>query len=521
MKLDSDTLQKLKNTFASLDAEIMLLVKGKADDVKYNDMVEFAEDFTSASDSMMLRTEDTPTEENAPKLEIWRNGQPVGVTFVGVPGDRELESLVCAIQNAVGQGYNLPDEAMQTRIEAITGPVKIFTFVTLSCAICPDVVQALNLISLLNPQISNTVVDAEAAPEFAKSFNVSGVPVVYADGELLNIGQASLAELVGKLEDQFGTTAKNGVEDNVPLGFDALIAGGGPAGVSAAIYLARKGMKVAVVAGRIGGQVKDTTEIANLISIDVTTGSALADDLRKDLDAYDIAVFDHRRIVKADLRSDRKRLTVDSGEIFEAPQVIIATGASWRKLNVPGEEDYLGKGVAFCTHCDGPFYRGKRVAVVGGGNSGVEAAIDLAALATHVDLFEFTDTLNADEVLQKKLATFANVDIHLSTALTQVKGDGKKLTAVVARTRSTGGTKEYAVDGIFVQIGLTPNTQEFEGQVALNERGEVITDALGRTSVNNVYAAGDVTDAPYKQIVIAIGAGATAALTASAARLHQ
>lgn len=514
MKLDNDILQQLKTIFANLTADIMLVVKGKADEEKYKEMKEFAEDFASVSSSMQVRTEDTPTEEGAPLLEIWRDGQPVGVTFVGVPGGHEFSSLILAVLNAVGQGKNLPEQSMQNRIEAVTGPVKIFTFVSLSCSICPDVVQALNVIALLNPQISNTVVDGGVAPEFVKEFNVNGVPTVYANGELLNVGQATLGELVGKLEKQFGTTADNGVEDNVPLGFDALIAGGGPAGAAAAIYLARKGMKVALVAGRIGGQVKDTSEIENLISVPVTTGTALASDLRRHLDAYEIAVFDNRRIVKADLRGDVKRITADSGEIFEAPQAIIATGASWRKLNVPGEEDYLGKGVAFCTHCDGPFYRGKRVAVVGGGNSGIEAAIDLAGLATHVDVFEFMDTLKADEVLQKKLATFDNVDIHLSTAITEVKGDGKNVTSVMAKDRTTGDVKEYDVNGVFVQIGLTPNSQEFEGELALNKRGEIVTDGLGRTSVKNVYAAGDVADTPYKQIVIAMGGGATAALTA-------
>ncbi|MDE6009814.1 MAG: FAD-dependent oxidoreductase, partial [Muribaculaceae bacterium] len=229
---------------------------------------------------------------------------------------------------------------------------------------------------------------------------------------------------------------------------------------------------------------------------------------------YEIAVFDNRRIVKADVKGEIKRLTADSGEVFEAPQLIVATGASWRKLNVPGEADYLGKGVAFCTHCDGPFYRGRRVAVIGGGNSGIEAAIDLAGICTHVDVFEFLDTLKADEVLRKKLATFDNVDIHLSTAVTEVKGDGRNVTGIVAKDRTTGEVTEYPVNGVFVQIGLTPNAQEFEGQLAMNGRGEIEVDSLGRTSVKNVYAAGDVTDSAYKQIVIAMGSGATAALTA-------
>lgn len=513
-KLDKDILDQLKSIFANLDQSILLLVQGSPADPNRKEMEEFVTDFASSSPSFQVKIEDFPTEEECPVLSIWRNGIPTGIQFAGVPGGHEFSSLILAILNAVGQGKNIPDANTQKRIEAITGPVDIMTFVSLTCSICPDVVQALNLITLLNPQISNKVIDGGVAPELVKEYNINGVPTVYANGELLNVGQATLGELISKLEEMFGSTMKNGVEDNTPLGFDAVIIGGGPAGASSAIYLARKGMKVAVVAGRIGGQVKDTNEIENLISVPSVTGTALAKDLREHMDGYDIAIFDNRRIVKAELTGEVKKLTADSGEVFEAPQVIIATGAAWRKLGIPGEADYLGKGVAFCTHCDGPFYRGKRVAVVGGGNSGVEAAIDLAGLATHVDLFEFLDTLKADEVLQKKLATFDNVTIHLNTALTEIKGNGKNITGVIAKDRATGESKEYPVDGVFVQIGLTPNSQDFEGEVAMNNRKEIMVDSLGRTSVANVYAAGDVTDSAYKQIVIAMGSGAVAALTA-------
>lgn len=512
--LDKEIIDQLKGIFANLDTSILLLVQGSPEDPHRKEMEEFATDFASSSPAFQVKVEDFPTEEEAPVLAIWRDGVPTGVQFAGIPGGHEFSSLILAVLNAAGQGKNLPDATTQKRIEAITGPVEIMSFVSLTCSICPDVVQALNAIALLNPQISNTVIDGGVAPEMVKEYNINGVPTIYANGELLNVGQATMGELVDKLEQMFGSTLDSGVEDNTPLGFDAIIAGGGPAGAAAAIYLARKGMKVAVVAGRIGGQVKDTNEIENLISVPSTTGTALANDLRRHLDGYQIAIFDNRRIVKADLKGDSKRLTADSGEVFEAPQVIIATGASWRKLNVPGEADYLGKGVAFCTHCDGPFYRGKRVAVVGGGNSGIEAAIDLAGLCTHVDVFEFLDTLKADEVLQKKLATFDNVTIHLSTSITEVKGDGRNVTAVVAKDRTTGETKEYPVSGVFVQIGLIPNSQDFEGQLAMNKRGEIMVDNLGRTSVKGVYAAGDVTDSAYKQIVIAMGSGATAALTA-------
>lgn len=512
-KLDKATIDQLKSIFANLNTPIMLLVKGAADSGKRKDMEDFIGDFVSASDQLSMKVEDNPTPEDAPVVEIWRDAEPTGVSFCGIPGGHEFSSLILAVLNAAGLGKNLPDETLSNRIRSITGPVDILSFVSLTCSICPDVVQALNVITLLNSQINNMVVDGGVAPQMVKDYNINGVPTIYAGGELFSVGQASLGELVGKLEEKYGTTKDNGVEDNVALGFDSIVAGGGPAGVTAAVYLARKGMKVAVLAGRIGGQVKDTGDIENLISVPLTTGTAFASELRSLLESNGIAVFDNRKITGAYLKGFPKRLVTDSGENFEAPSVIIATGASWRRLGVPGEEDYIGKGVAFCTHCDGPFYAGKRVAVVGGGNSGIEAAIDLAGICTHVDIFEFLDSLKADEVLQKKLATLDNVTVHLSSALTEVKGDGRNVTSVEVKDRNTAEVTDYPVSGVFVQIGLLPNSGVFAEEVPLNKRGEIETDSTGRTTVTGVYAAGDVTDVPYKQIVIAQGEGAKAALS--------
>ncbi|MBD5371246.1 MAG: alkyl hydroperoxide reductase subunit F [Bacteroides sp.] len=518
--IDNDILNQLKTYFANLTQQIMLVVQGSPDNPKRKDMEEFVRDFAAASDSLSVKVEDAPTMEDAPMLSIWRDGQPTGIEFVGIPGGHEFSSLILAVLNASGLGKNLPDEAMQRRIAAIAGPVDIFTFVSLTCSICPDVVQALDIIALLNPTVTNRVIDGAAAPQTAKDYNVNGVPVVYANGEMLNVGQASLGELVTKLEQKFGKTDDAGVADGAPLGFDALVAGGGPAGAAAAVYMARKGLKVGVVAGRIGGQVKDTTDIENLISVPLTTGTALAADLRSLMDSYGIALFDGRRISSVELQGFPKRLKADSGETFEAPAVVIATGASWRRLNVPGEEEYIGRGVAFCTHCDGPFFAGKRVAVVGGGNSGIEAAIDLAAICSHVDVFEFLDTLKADEVLQKKLATFDNVDIHLSSAVKEIKGNGKNVTSVEVTDRVSGRTNSYDVSGVFVQIGLTPNSKVFADQLEVNRAGEIVKDSTCRTALPGVYAAGDVTDVPYKQIVIAMGEGAKAALSATDDRMR-
>lgn len=513
--LDKDIINQLKGIFANIQDSFTFVVSGESSRKYTQEMLEFARDFASSSPAFEVKSEDKPTDENAPLLSLWRDGNPTRVAFCGIPNGHEFTSLILAILNAAGQGKNLPDETLRRRIEALQGPVDLTTFVSLTCTNCPEVVQALNIISLINPAYSNTMVDGGVAPEMVKEYGIQSVPTVYANGELLSVGRADLGELVGKLEEKFGKSSTPGdTQTTIPLGFDAIVAGGGPAGAAAAIYLARKGLKTAVVAGRIGGQVKDTMDIENLISVPLTTGPTLAADIRKHLESYDISILDNRKISAVDFSGDEKRILTDSGETFLAPAVIIATGASWRRLSVPGEEDYIGKGVAFCTHCDGPFYTGKRVAVVGGGNSGIEAAIDLAGLATHVDVFEFLDTLKADEVLQKRLSEFDNVDIHLSSAVTEVIGDGRKVTAIKVKDRNTEEEKQYDLDGVFVQIGLTPNSKEFADAVALNKHGEIETDRNGRTSVKGVYACGDVADTPYKQIVIAMGSGATAALSA-------
>lgn len=512
--LEKDILDQLKSIFSTLETSVTLVVTGVSSRKETQDMLEFANDFASASDALSVKSEDAPTEENAPLLRLWRDGNPTGVAFCGIPNGHEFSSLILAVLNAAGQGRNLPDAGMRRRIEQLQGPAEIFNFVSLTCTNCPDVVQALNVVALLNPRFSNTMIDGGVAPEMVKSYNVQSVPTVYANGRLLSVGRTDLGELVSKLEEAFGSSPAPGLDDQSPLGYDAIVAGGGPAGAAAAIYMARKGLRTAVVAGRIGGQVSDTTAIENLISVPLTTGTRLAGDIRTHLQRYDIDIFDNRKITSVQLEGFPKRVTVEGGESFEAPALVIATGASWRRLNVPGEADYIGRGVAFCTHCDGPFFAGKDVAVVGGGNSGIEAAIDLAAICRKVDVFEFLDVLKADEVLQKKLATLDNVTVHLSSALTEVTGDGKGVTGIKVQDRVSGEVKDYEVQGVFVQIGLTPNSAPFSEQVAVNKRGEIETDLECRTKIAGVYAAGDVTDVPYKQIVIAMGEGAKAALSA-------
>ena len=512
--LDQDIITQLKGIFANLQGQYEFVVNGLKDRTETKNMEEFVRDFASSSQALEVRVVDTPTEENAPVLELWKDGNPTGVSFCGIPNGHEFTSLILAVLNAAGQGKNLPDDALRRRIEHLQGPVKLQTFVSLTCTNCPDVVQALNIVALINPAFSNTTIDGAVTPEMVKAYNIQSVPTVYANGELLHVGRSDLGELVGKLEQKFGSAAEPGAVDGTARGFDAIVVGGGPAGAAAAIYLARKGLQTAVVAGRIGGQVKDTTDIENLISVPLTTGTALAADLRKHLEQYDITILDNRKVKECNLDGFPKSIITDGNETFEVPIVVVATGASWRRLGIPGEEEYIGRGVAFCTHCDAPFYAGKRVAVVGGGNSGIEAAIDLAGIASHVDVFEFLDGLKADEVLQKKLATFDNVEVHLSSAVSEVEGNGSKVTGIKVTDRKTDKVDHYDVEGVFVQTGLSANSAPFSGQLKTNRVGEIITDRLGRTEITGVYAAGDVTDIAYKQIVIAMGEGAKAALSA-------
>lgn len=511
--LEKEIIDQLKSIFSPLETSVTLVVTGVSSRKETQEMLEFARDFASASPAINVEAEDSPTEENAPVMQLWVNGDPKGVSFCGIPNGHEFTTLILAVLNASGLGKNLPDEGLRRRIGNLQGPADILTFVSLTCTNCPDVAQALNVVALINPRFRNTVVDGGVVPEMVKSYNIQSVPTVYANGELLHVGRSDLGELVGKLEKKFGTSADGGLVDNTPLGFDSIVVGGGPAGAAAAIYLARKGLKTAVVAGRVGGQVGDTTDIENLISVPKTTGTKLASDLRAHMQEYDIKIFDNRKVTSVSLDGAIKRLTAEGGESFEAPGVVIATGASWRKLNIRGEEDYIGHGVAFCTHCDAPFFAGKSVAVVGGGNSGIEAAIDLAAICSHVDVFEFLPELKADKVLQEKLATFGNVDIHLSSTLTEIKGDGNKVTGIMVKDLKTEVVKEYPLDGVFIQIGLTPNSGIFAESVPVNKRGEIEVDKDCRTNISGVYAAGDVTDVAYKQIVIAMGEGAKAALS--------
>ena len=512
--LDTSILQQVTEIFRNLEADYTFRISLSPLREEASGLIEFLNDF--ATTSPRLSVEKHEAEGDALSFTLLKNGEETGITFRGIPNGHEFTSLLLAVLNADGKGKNLPDEGITRRIRALKGDIRLQTYVSLTCTNCPDVVQTLNIFALLNPCIHHEMVDGALFQAEVDAKGVQAVPSVFANGNLLHVGRGSLGELLEKLEAVFPSTSEAENNENAPFhrSFDVLVLGGGPSGASAAIYSARKGLKVAMVAERIGGQVKETVGIENLISVPYTTGQQLADNLRTHLTHYPIELFENRRIESTSLQGKEKQVVVKGGETFSAPAVIIATGAGWRRLNVPGEAEYIGRGVAFCPHCDGPFYAGKEVAVVGGGNSGIEAAIDLAGICKKVTVIEFMDSLKADQVLQDKARSLSNVEIFTSTQTMEVVGNGEKVTSLRLKNRQTDEEHNLALDGVFVQIGLSANSQPFKEELEMTRIGEIVIDAHCRTNVPGVYAAGDVSSVPYKQIIIAMGEGAKAALSA-------
>lgn len=505
---DNSLREQVKAIFANLESEYSFEINASKEHESYSELVELLEDVVSCSDRLSLKVSDG----DAISFSLLKDGEKTGVVFRGVPNGHEFSSLLLAVLNSDGKGKNLPDEFTTKRVLALKGEIKLTTYVSLTCTNCPDVVQALNQMAIINPNISHEMVDGSLYPEEAKSFNIQAVPAVYADGELIHVGRGEFGQLLSKLELKYGAEDVVGV--NEPKLFDVVVIGAGPAGASAAIYSARKGLNVAVLSETVGGQVKETQSIENLISVIETTGERLSSNLRKHMEEYSISILEHRIVDRVELEEGNKIVYVKGGERFVTRSLIISTGADWRRLNVIGEKEHIGKGVAFCVHCDGPFYKDKHVAVIGGGNSGIEAAIDLAGICSKVTVFEFLDELKADKVLQEKVASLSNVEVYLSSQTTEVLGDNEKVRGLKVKDRKTEEERVVDVDGVFVQIGLAPNSEVFRDVVNLTRYGEIEVDAHGRTNIPGIYAAGDVTTVPFKQIIISMGDGAKAALTA-------
>ena len=448
-----------------------------------------------------------------PSFRVNRVGADLGIEFAGIPMGHEFTSLVLALLQAGGHPPKV-DAPVIEQIQALAGGFNFEVYISLSCQNCPEVVQALNVMAVLNPQVRTTMIDGALFQQEVEARQVMAVPSVYLNGAPFGQGRMSVAEILTRLDKNAGARQAEQIEAKPP--FDVLIVGGGPAGSAAAIYAARKGLNTGVVAERYGGQVLDTMGIENFISVQETEGPRLAAALEEHVKSYDVDIMNLQR-AEALLPADAEghfTVKLASGASVRSRSVILATGARWREMSVPGEQEYRGRGVAYCPHCDGPLFKGKRVAVIGGGNSGVEAAIDLAGIVAHVTLLEFDGKLRADEVLQRKLRSLPNVRVIVSAQTTEVHGAAGKVTALSYRDRGNHESHRIELEGVFVQIGLLPNTDWLKGTVALTPRGEIEVDARGQTSWPGVFAAGDATTVPYKQIVIAMGEGSRAALSA-------
>jgi alkyl hydroperoxide reductase subunit F len=464
------------------------------------------------ADKITLKTDGQ--DARRPSFTLRREGTDTSLRFAGLPLGHEFTSLVLALLWTGGHPPKEDAEVMDA-IRALDGDFNFEVYMSLSCHNCPDVVQALSLMAILNPKVKTTVIEGGAFQDEVEKREIMAVPMVFLNGQVFASGKMTAAEIVAKLDTN--SAAREAAKIDAKAPYDVLIVGGGPAGAAAGVYAARKGIRTGIAAERFGGQVNDTLGIENYISILETDGPKLAAALEAHARAYDVDIMNLQKaaqIIPAEQPGGLIQVKMENGGTLQAKTVILSTGARWRNVNVPGEAEYKNKGVAYCPHCDGPLFKGKRTAVIGGGNSGVEAAIDLAGIVAHVTLIEFADQLKADAVLVNKLKSLPNVTIHTNAQTTEITGADGKVNGLKYKDRATGEEHTVPLEGVFVQIGLVPNTEWLKGTVELSRFGEIVIDAKGHTNVPGVFAAGDCTTVPYKQIVIAAGAGATAALSA-------
>jgi alkyl hydroperoxide reductase subunit F len=509
--LDATLKEQLK-AYLEMMVDPIEIVASYDDSAKSQELAELLRELVALSSKIGVRDEGSDTRR--PSFSINRPGKNIDLRFAGIPLGHEFTSLVLALLQVSGRPPKVEADLIE-QIRALEGELNFETYFSLSCQSCPDVVQALNTMAVLNPNIRHVAIDGALFQDEVERRQVMAVPGIFLNGQPFGQGRMSLEEIVAKLDTNAAAREAEKISEKAL--FDVLVVGGGPAGAAAAIYAARKGIRTGVAAECFGGQVLDTMTIENFISVQETEGPKLARALEEHVRHYEVDIMNLQRataLIPAKQEGEPHTIRFASGATLQAKTVILATGARWREMNVPGEAQYRTKGVAYCPHCDGPLFKGKRVAVIGGGNSGVEAAIDLAGIVSHVTLIEFDKQLRADAVLQRKLNSLPNVNVLTNTLSTEVKGDGQKVTAIVYQDRDTGVSVTQELEGIFVQIGLVPNTDWLKGCIELSPRGEIIADARGQTSLPGVFAAGDVTTVPYKQIVIAMGDGAKAALGA-------
>jgi alkyl hydroperoxide reductase subunit F len=508
--LDAATTTQLKSYLANLRTSVEL-VATLDDSAKSAEMRALVEAVAAQSELVSARYDGNAAR--VPSFAIRRADGTAETHFAGIPLGHEFTSLVLALLHMGGHPPKEEADLLDS-VKALEGDFRFETFFSLSCQNCPDVVQAINIMAALNPNVHHVAIDGALFREEVETRTVMAVPAVYLNGEPFGQGRMDLAQIMAKLDTGAVARAAEKIAAKEP--FDVLVVGGGPAGAAAAIYAARKGIRTGVVAERFGGQVLDTMGIENFISVSHTEGPKLAAQLEQHVKDYDVDIM-NLQIASALVPAETGGLhevKLASGASLKAKTVILSTGARWRQMGVPGEDAYRNKGVAYCPHCDGPLFKGKRTAVIGGGNSGVEAAIDLAGIVAHVTLIEFDPQLRADAVLQAKLNSMPNVTVITSALTTKVLGDGEKVIGLTYKNRETDELHTVDLEGIFVQIGLVPNTEFLKGAVALSPRGEVEVDARGATNIPGVFAAGDCTTVPYKQIIIAMGEGSKASLSA-------
>ena len=509
--LTKEILQALKGYTESMQKNVTFVVQ-TGEHSKRAELVSFLSDIAGVSDKLNVEERDTQGQlRSAISFLLEADGQDTGIRFSGIPGGHEFNSLIIAILHASGTELKV-DDSVKSIVKAVKDELNFEVFISLSCHNCPEVVQALNQFALLNDNITSEMIDGGLYQNLISERDIQGVPSVYLNGELFANGKVDAASLIDKLIERDPSLKETNTGVQLPLQ-DVTVIGGGPAGAASAIYSARKGLKVTVVAESFGGQVKDTMGIENLISVPKTTGPELVGNLMEHVNDYDITLKEHVRVENIE-KGNVKTITLSSGEQIRTRSLVVATGARWRELGVPGERENVGNGVAYCPHCDGPFFKGKDVAVIGGGNSGIEAALDLAGIVKSVTVFEFMPTLKADQVLIDQAEKRDNITIIKNAATRQILAENGKVNAIEYQDRSTNEVHTLDLAGVFVQIGLVPNSQFMKDVVEMTPYGEIVVDTKCQTSEAGIFAAGDVTTVPYKQIVISMGEGAKASLAA-------
>ena len=500
--LEPDIKAQLAQYLEMMENDVLLKVSTGSDNVS-NVMNGLMDELSGMSSR--IKVEKTELERT-PSFSVNRIGEDTGITFAGIPLGHEFTSLVLALLQVSGRAPKV-DQKLIDQVKNLEGDYHFESYISLSCQNCPEVVQALNVMSVLNPNITHTMIDGAAFKEEVESKKIMAVPTVFLNGEEFSGGRITLAEILAKLG-----TAPDASEFENKEPFDMLIVGGGPAGASAAIYAARKGIRTGIVADRFGGQILDTATIENFISVNRTDGPKLAANLEEHVKEYEVDVMNLQRAKRLE-KKDLIEIELENGAVLKSKSVILSTGARWRDIGVPGEAEFRNKGVAYCPHCDGPLFEGKDIAVVGGGNSGIEAAIDLAGIVKHVTVLEFASELKADSVLQDRLNSLPNVTVLKNVQTKEITGTDS-VNGVTYIDRETNEEHHIELAGIFIQIGLVPNTDWLGDSVERNKFGEIVVDKRGATNVPGVFAAGDCSDSAHKQIIISMGSGATAALSA-------